>query len=289
MKRSILPFMSLLAACVLFYMALPGSCAGNAVSAPFHSPVTGSNPGSYGRYLCSYYGQLIKRPETLSTVRPLSEKEFSAVSRSVDFIHHACEWPGAGQEGRVLLQRYHELKTLLEEGRIRGDDDRQEISRGTKMTTHTPQDPSDPEDGDIYIHERGLLENVSLPVEGIEALSRSTMPGDLKAEKLKRFRAALAEGTIILTSYLIHECTHREQKKFPGSHETSLEQEKNSYILEIEDRAYSDQYRYLSFLYRTVPDKVMRERIKAFAESLVMEVKSMFPGLKEFNALPVLP
>jgi len=283
-----LPFLLLLTLLVLFHRLPPGSCAENPVPVSLFSSEARYDPDLYGHYLCSYYSRLLRFPEALATIRPLSENEFHAVSRSIEFIQWAGTLPCAGEEGRSLALLYRELHELLHRGRIKGDDDSQERSRGTRMTTHVPGDPSDPGDGDIYIHEKGLLENISLPLEGMESLSRSSLPGTLKDEKGERFRTLLEEGVIILSSYLVHECRHRKQKKYPGDPEQASEQEKKRYILGIEDQAYSDQYRYLSFLYRRVPGRTMRMRIRAFAESLALEVQSLFPGLREFNTLPDL-
>jgi hypothetical protein len=265
----------------LLIMTLP-------VSAREHMPphldtCRGPMPG-YQDYLSSYDKRIAEEPEALTTVRPLTAQEYDALVMALELLKSSGEAPGGGPEGRRLCTCCGELTELLLEGRIKGDDDPFEKGRGTKMTTHKPMDPEDPFDGDIYIHEGGLLENVFLPQRALAGLTQ-TLPESLRLEKARKYMLSLVEGAVLLSSYLVHECTHRGQAKFSQDPLKASPRDMTRYVAELEDPAYTAQLRYLLYLYRITDFEGMREIVRATGNGLIMETNALFPGLKEFQGL----
>lgn len=237
----------------------------------------------YHRYLSAYYRRLMEKGESLSTVRPFTEIEFEAVMRSVEFIYSLCEKEEDCAERRFLLERFRALHNLLEYGRIKYDDDYEEARNATKMTTHVPSDPSDPYEGDIYVHEEGLLQGVYLPLEGLKRLQGAEITEKERIWKKKVYERSLFEGLVLLSSYLVHEYRHRSQNKFIPREGSATEEERYKYILDMEDPAYSDQYHYLLIVSGIVNDKELKHSVRSIRDTIVGEVNEKFPELKEFR------
>lgn len=240
---------------------------------------------TYSRYLCSYYGKLLREREALPATRPLSEEEFTAVAMSIEFIRKVSVESEKDSESLQLSERYNELRSLLLQGRIKGDDDPEEMRHGTKMTTHRPSDPCDPFQGDIYIHERSLLQNVFLSQMAIEKIEGSDMNPQERARKIEICRKSLFEGIVLLSSYLIHECRHREQHLPSEDEKTASLPECKRILTEMEDPAYTEQSRFLLHVYRNTDDPQLKDRIRSIADTIFDEIIVQFPDMKQFREL----
>ncbi|MHC9538853.1 MAG: hypothetical protein AB9903_04985 [Vulcanimicrobiota bacterium] len=240
---------------------------------------------TYSRYLCSYYGKLLREREALPATRPLSEEEFTAVAMSIEFIKRISIESEKDSESPELSERYNELKSLLLQGRIKGDDDPEEMRHGTKMTTHRPSDPCDPFQGDIYIHERSLLQNVYLPQKAIGKLEGSDMNSKERARKIEICSRSLFEGIVLLSSYLIHECIHRGQHLLSADEKTASESESRRILTEMEDLAYTEQSRFLLHVCRNTDDPELKDRIRSIADTIFDEIIVQFPNLKQLREM----
>lgn len=237
----------------------------------------------YREYLDAYYARIGEKPECLTTVRPLGDLEYVALMSSIIFVRSLAQRDSVQGEKDFLNDRYRMLETLVRGGRIKYDDDPREIACATKMTTHSPSDLSDPFRGDIYVHEEGLLQGVYLPFRGLRMLEMVQIPPDVKASKQRIYERSAFEGIVLLSSYLIHECRHRLQRKPVPDGES--ESSRYRCLLEMEDPAYSDQYIYLSIAYRNTADKSLKLAITSLRDTIVKEVNARFPELKHFRDL----
>jgi hypothetical protein len=238
---------------------------------------------TYPRYLCSYYDWQIRKPDSLATIRPLTEMEFQALALATEFIHDTREASESIADKEFLDHAWEEITSLIKEGRIKCDDDPEEVAIGTQMSTHAPQDPSDPYQGDIYVHAPGLLQTIYLPLAGIEKLGTSSIPEERKKASLNNYQDSIIEGKVLLSSYLVHECRHRRQKKILPREAGEAKTKNNRSLLEMEDPAYTEQYTFLSILSRSTNNKNLKKSIKSVTDTLVKEVNSKFPGLEKFK------
>ncbi|GEM_PF-2205583 len=235
---------------------------------------------TYSGYLCSYYGRLLKEREVFPTARPLTEEEFTAVYMSIEFIIKVPDESGKDAESTVLSERHNELKSLLLQGRIKGDDDPEEMQNATKMTTHIPSDPQDPFQGDIYVHDRSLLQNVCMPLMAIEKLDGSDMPAPGREGKIEICRKSLFEGIVLLSSYLIHECRHRKQHLPSENEKNATVSDYKRVLTEMEDPAYTDQCRFLLYVYRNTQNPQLKARIRSVADTIFHEIIVQFPEMR---------
>jgi hypothetical protein len=240
---------------------------------------------TYQSYLCSYYGRLLHEKEALQTVRPLEEDEMKALAMSIELIRTISCGSKSDDESRMLSDRYHELESLLCRGRIKGDDDPDEQSNGTKMTAHRPSDPSDPFEGDIYINERSLLQNVVMPLQAINRLEGAGMGAAEKVERRTKLRKSLFEGIVLLASYLIHECRHRTQRQALHEGEALSQADLQRIMTEMEDPAYADQSRFLLLVFRSTDDPSMRDRISSLNDTIFMEITAKYPDMIQLREM----
>ena len=204
---------------------------------------------------------------------------------SIEFIKRISVESEKDSESPELPERYNELKSLLLQGRIKGDDDPEEMRHGTKMTTHRPSDPCDPFQGDIYIHERSLMQNVFLPQKAIEKLEGSDMNPQERARKIEICSRSLFEGIVLLSSYLIHECMHRGQHLPSEDEKTASESESRRILTEMEDPAYTEQSRFLLHVCRNTDDPQLKDRIRSIADTIFDEIIVQFPDMKQLREL----
>jgi len=241
---------------------------------------------TYQAYLCSYYGRLLHEKEALQTVRPLEEDEMKAVVMSIELIRAISRSSQAADESRMLLSdRYSELHTLLIKGRIKGDDDPDEQQNGTKMTTHRPRDLQESFDGDIYINERSLLQNVVMPLQAISRLEGADLSPAEKAAKTEKLRKSLFEGMVLVASYLIHECRHRAQHATLFEGEPHSQSDYQRAVTEMEDSAYTDQSRFLLQVFRYTDDPSMRDRVSSMNETIFRETTAKYPDMKQLREM----
>jgi len=235
---------------------------------------------TYQSYLCSYYGRLLHEKEALQTVRPLEEEEMKAVAMSIELTRTISLGSMADHESRMLRPRFDELLSLLKKGRIKGDDDPDELENGTRMTAHRPSELQETFDGDIYINDRSLLLNVIMPLQAISRLEGADLGTAEKAEKKTKLRKSLYEGMVLLASYLIHECRHR------AHHATLFEGEPHSQsdylkaVTEMEDPAYTDQSRFLLLVFRSTYDPSLKERVSSLNDTIFREITAKYPDMK---------
>jgi len=273
----------------VFFICLLLLCINPLQAQTLSTAESGSEAGdplcTYSRYLCSYYGTLLKEKEALPTTRPLSEEEFTAVAVSIQFILRVSDESEKDRESLHLRERYNELKALLLQGRIKGDDDPEEMRQGTKMTAHQPSDPRNPFQGDIYIHERSLLQNVFLPLTALKRLEASDINPQERARKMEIYRMSLFEGMALLSSYLIHECVHRGQSLPAEDEKQNSVSESRRILTEMEDPAYTEQSRFLLCVCRNTDDPHLKARIRSMADTIFDEIIVKFPDLKQFREL----